>query len=391
MKKTSKRRNFNALAWMAVALLAVFCLINVLGFVIAERNNNQEQQLVNRQDGTNDEANNEVSDDTNDEPTTIEPEISATNSPLESFSDQPTALPDEITVKDLVDDYQSGRSELSEYYEVRTEEDCIYLELCDGRRVAPGMIIPYAEWTPENILEHYLSAALGTAETNEWGRVWNRNLDCYALTAWSEDYEHQLQVAYGVRIYMDGEFSGFLPFRTTSGDPEEVLRMYQSGGWDGSVEPLYTEDYSTYIKIYGGSYSYTAEPSRGKLCYSYINYPLDSRRTGHEYLYDATPWWRNSELEYEIDPIAFDTEYDKEANEIIHQYEKIYLPIYPDLPDGNLQDSDGYGEVMKVSYCDENGTLVFTTEGIWLFKCGKLIQGWPGLDIAELEELGYTE
>ncbi len=71
--------------------------------------------------------------------------------------------------------------------------------------------------------------------------------------------------------------------------------------------------------------------------------------------------------------------------------DKIFLvPLYVDLPNGALTDYETFGEILQIAPCNsDEDVLVYTTKGIWLFKSGNLILGWPSVNAAELAELGY--
>lgn len=79
-----------------------------------------------------------------------------------------------------------------------------------------------------------------------------------------------------------------------------------------------------------------------------------------------------------------------EGEDAFLKYDEVLVPLYVDLPNGELTDQETFGEVLQIVPCSkESGVLVYTAKGIWLFKAGDLVLGWPSADAAELLALGY--
>lgn len=265
----------------------------------------------------------------------------------------------QASLLDIVNDYLNGEQKLTDLYTVNEHGWITITET--GKSIKPGAVYPYEDWTVEDISASYLN------EDIPWINGW----------LWSSDYAHTFRVEKQLRFYVDGEYAGTVPHRQYSMDPQELIQLYQSGGWDGQ-ELIWSEDDSTCVEVQWYEPSTVYRLRNGCLRYSFINFTEDA---------DVRPWWENSD-NYEREPEAYKMV--GEGENAYLKYDEILVPLYVDLPNGELTNYTTFGDVLQIVPCSkENGVLAYTTKGIWLFKAGDLMLGWPSTDAAELLELGY--
>lgn len=274
-------------------------------------------------------------------------------------------MPAKASLLDLANDYLSGEAKLANLYEA--DSDGWIKVNATKEWIKPGAVYPGETWTPDDIIASFVD---GSAP-------WTGDYDTHHL--WSSDYEHTFMIDDNIRCYIDDKYVGTAPHRQYSMDPLELLRLYQSGDWDG-LELIWSEDDSTFVAVQWRGPNTTDRHRNGCLRYEFENFTEEA---------DVWPWWENDDS-YELEPYAMARTMRGEGENAYLKYDEVLVPLYVDLPNGELTDSETFGEVLQIVPCSsEEGVLVYTTKGIWLFKAGNLVLGWPSADAAELAELGY--
>lgn len=300
----------------------------------------------------------------------IRGEQQQSNTPPVAASNQASLLDavatsNEASLLDIANDYLSDEPKLTDLYEVGYDG---WVKLnTSGEQFKPGAVYPYETWTTDEIIASYSEASA----------PWTGNYSTHHL--WSTDYTHVFTIKDHIRCYIDGEYVGAVPHRQYSMDPNDLIQLYQSGEWDGE-ELLWSEDDSTYVTVQWRGPDTIDRHRNGCLRYQFINF---TEEVG------VRPWWDNDDS-YELEPYYMAYTMAGEGEDAFLKYDEVLVPLYVDLPNGELTDRQTFGEVLQIVPCSrEQGVLVYTTKGIWLFKAGDLVLGWPSADAAELLELGY--
>lgn len=256
------------------------------------------------------------------------------------------------SITEVASDYLSGAGLLTDYYG-ELESGWIYVSYdvemgSPYHRICPAAVFPDEEWTPETVLQSYLDKTAN----------WQPGLDPVAVLRyylWSSDFDYIFTIEDG---WLEINYVKALPFDCeTRSDlsPLALLKEYQSGKWN-SEDPLWSEDYSTYVKRW----------SEGTLKYFYSN-PMDYDEP-REYAYDGcdkNPWW-NGLNEIQGFPIRTGV-YDNQCVEV---------PCYLDLPDGKID--DGIDSLVGLGVWDQGdtGTWLTTETGVYHYLRGKLLDSW---------------
>lgn len=289
------------------------------------------------------------------------------NSDAASDSPSPSVSASQVSLLDIANDFLSDDPQLTDLYEVKHSG---WIEvIASGEQIKPGAVYSDENWTADDII------VAGADKSIPWTN------DCNAVRRclWSADYEHFFSIDDYIRCYIDGEYVGDVPHRQHSLDPQDLIRLYQSGEWDG-LEPIWSEDDSTYVTVQWSCPGAVDQHRDGRLLYGFINFTEEV---------DVRPWWKNN-TSYEFEPEFLAQTMGGEGEDTFLKYDEASVPLLVDLPNGELTDHETFGDILQIVPCGrEQGVLVYTTEGIWLFKAGDLVLGWPSVDAAELLELGY--
>lgn len=261
---------------------------------------------------------------------------------------------DELTAREVVDDYLAGSERLASFRSVN-ESGRIFIYL-PGRTngatcVNPDHLYPSDSWTPEDVVQSYLD------DTAPWLKTDNTSQSYADL--WSWDCEHYFRIQDGW-LYVDNVKC--LPFgcqTVSSIDPMDLLAAYQAGEWDGSR--VYSEDYCTSVYV----------DRDGMLSYSYSNPAIPA--TDYAYTGCAEqPWWRIESHDYDIKVFSSSTHDNQLTSE-----QMCINDLCVDLPGGKL-DGSVSGDLIKLFPVERrDGQLwVTTTAGCYLFQRGKKLNQW---------------
>jgi len=274
---------------------------------------------------------------------------------------KPTNAP---TVTEVANDYLDGTGNLSDYYTVKGE-GWIQLKgsVLTGIQydyLCPSAVFPEDNWTPEKVIQSYKDQSAPWVD------------DPYQLSfdsrqsLWSADYQYHFVIDDGWLV-INGAYN--TPFDCTAVEditPQAVIEMYQSGEWDGEGK-LWSSDYGTSVQV---GHNQT-------LRYSFKNLMLICSESARQYAYTGchdAPWWHN----------GVDGPWHKYQGFTIDEYNYNYtgnkchygsaqVTCYLDLPDGKIDPS--LGQIVYITDNDD-GTWVVTTNGIYDFQEGKLLDSW---------------
>ncbi len=268
---------------------------------------------------------------------------------------------DEITAREVVDDYLAGSDRLVAFRSVPQNADegwlCLKVPSCQTYKINTNYIYPSEKWTPEEIVASYLN------DTAPWRKLPDGSL--IQAEMWSEDCNYHFEIRDGW-LYINGHKNQPFACKTTASiDPMDLLKLYQAGEWDG--REIYSEDYSTSARINGN----------GTLSYWYENPACLSEDSEADpvYVYAGCaehPWWRATEYDYEVE-IGYSHCYGKRLSSERATVDNFYL----DLPEGIIG-KNVPGDPIKHSAVDHRHgqTRICTTAGIYVFQAGKMLDAW---------------
>lgn len=288
-------------------------------------------------------------------------------SPLlnEFFNSALLAEPDRQlpTVEEVCNAYLVGDKRYVDYYQedatATLSKGWITLCLENGSMaiIYPKAVCRQDRWTAESILTSYRSR-----EQSDNKDPWVKVDTSYQL--WSRDYQH---------CFVADEYSGWLLIdhvralplaeKTHVIEPLKLVEAYQSGEWNG--ERWFSEGYGTSVEI---------NPAFGVLSYSYeaFTYSLESDPNGIAYTdYDPLPAFMTG------DKVIHGTASNETLSAFDVEEAEAILSYYVDLPNGGLGLLDSNFISERINYDADKGTYLLTSDGITLYKKGKIVQSWP--------------
>lgn len=279
---------------------------------------------------------------------------SATKSPSEEYN-HPAESKNVPSITEVVSDYLTEAGQLTDYY---TDLGLGWISVSydveigsPSSRICPTAVFPDEEWTPATVLQSYLDKTVNWEHSTE-----PVTSPCYYL--WSADFNYLFTIEDG---WLEVNYTKSIPFDCeTRSDlsPLALLKEYQAGAWNGE-EPLWSEDYSTYVKRWND----------GALKYFYHN-PIAYDEPG-EFAYAGAaeePWWDGLE-----ETQGFSIE--DEENGVAYRY--AVVDCYLDLPGGVLDEST-IGSLVGLGIWnqDDAGTWLTTETGVYHYLKGKLLDSW---------------
>lgn len=268
----------------------------------------------------------------------------------------------EPTAKDLVDDYLSDEGRLSGLYVHSTDEGGEWL----------SFYLPGSDYFLNGV---YVNATHRQTDDNtapEIGEVmsaallgidnWTTYRGKGVHLLWSDDYEYCFMIPGDGWIYVDGCRAAPYPSNDDEPrllDPMDLKQAYLAAEWDG--KRIWSNDYGTVAYI-GGD---------GQLKYEYYNplfVPHNSKDDRYCYANcELEPWWS---LEHNY---VVEKEYTSFNGEHLAMSSVAMSDWWLDWPDE--AERTVHGRIIRTAW-DVDGLWVFTTQGLFHYQRGQLIDSW---------------